>query len=155
VGPVVDDSLESNHIRSTIQTLLTQQLSDCSVETSPAHMLVLIPVLQGMNGYICGRLPSKEKEAILAYAEGALGDQARIMKCLVKIFLNGSQCEIHLGDVGHDFDSNGSSAVTTTESEPGTPTIDAHSTRPLTSSQVEDFLNWSCRVGDLIGLQVS
>jgi hypothetical protein len=45
--------------------------------TSPNHLRVLIPVLQGMNGEICGRLSFEEKDAILAYAEGALGDQAR------------------------------------------------------------------------------
>jgi uncharacterized protein (UPF0179 family) len=148
---------ESNHIRSVIKTLLAKQLSDCSGETSPNHLRVLIPVLQGMNGYICGRLSFEEKDAILAYAEGALGDQARIMKCLVKIFLSYSQSVSHNLSPNETLTSTTndcSSAITTSESEPSTLIPDVHLSRPLTCSQVEDFLTWSCNVGDLIGLQV-
>ena len=41
-----------------------------------------------MSGYTTGRLGGEECLAIQAYATGALGDQVRIMRCLVNIFLS-------------------------------------------------------------------
>jgi hypothetical protein len=84
-------SLESESIRIAIKDLIAKQLLICSTDNAPNHFKVLIPVLQGMSGYVCGRLPSEAKQAISAYAESALGDQVRIMRCLLTIFLNYAQ----------------------------------------------------------------
>ena len=157
-------SPEAESIRLTIKDLIAKQLTTCSANTAPNHAKVLIPVLQGMCGYICGRLPSEAKKAISAYSESALGDQVRIMRCLVTIFLSLAQGNEEI--TGNDGVNTPPSIVDIT-STADAPLDDItkeerqQQQQPnndnlhlVSCSRVEDFLYWASSIGDIIGLQV-
>lgn len=153
-------SPEAEIIRLTIKDLIAKQLTTCSANTAPNHAKVLIPVLQGMCGYICGRLPSEAKKAISAYSESALGDQVRIMRCLVSIFLS-------LAQGNQETDNDGVNTppsivdITSTSDAPLEDINKEQQHQPncenlhlVSCSRVEDFLYWASSIGDIIGLQV-
>ncbi len=156
---IVFKSPEINCIRNTIKESIAQQLSACSVSHAPNHMKILVPILQGMNGYVCCRIPDQEKEAIQAYGEGVFGDQVRIMRSLVQIFRTYAQksTATHLSkaQISNRQDSTKSSTTTIESMESQLfPELDYHQESFLvTSSQVEEFLKWALSVGDIIGLQ--
>lgn len=144
-------SPEAESIRLAIRSNIEKQLNDCSAIDAPSYRKVLIPVLQGMNGFVCGRLPSQDRAAILAYAESALGDQVRIMRCLVRIFLDYPQ-ETESPPMSSENLTSDDSAQNEIAST--TATIVSPRSKLVTSAQIENFLYWAYSVGDIIGLQV-
>jgi hypothetical protein len=158
-------SPESESIRLAIKDLVAKQLETCSADDAPNYSKVLIPVLQGMSGYVCGRLPSEAKKAISAYSEGALGDQVRIMRCLVTIFLSFTQKSTEGGndepppsvEIPSTSDPSLGDGFKNDIKRQGQPQQEIATNENLhlvSCSHVEDFLYWASSIGDIISLQV-
>lgn len=144
---------ECDTIRKTIKAELERQLQ-CATDGKP-HEGALIPVLHALNGYVCGRLSGQEKTAVCAYSTGALGDQVRIMRALLSIYLS------FLKDRDSQ-DSGGIRALVSTDISDANGLMDylhslsysdGESRHILTSLQVLEFLHWASSIGDIIGLQ--
>eukprot|EP00602_Paraphysomonas_sp_CaronLab_P003946 CAMPEP_0185018462 /NCGR_PEP_ID=MMETSP1103-20130426/1172_1 /TAXON_ID=36769 /ORGANISM="Paraphysomonas bandaiensis, Strain Caron Lab Isolate" /LENGTH=1414 /DNA_ID=CAMNT_0027548275 /DNA_START=447 /DNA_END=4691 /DNA_ORIENTATION=- len=164
---VVYISPEADGIRRQIRRVISGHLRTCLTEDAPDQNQVLVPVLSAMKGYVCGRLTGGEKEAIGAYSVGALGDQVRIMRCLVDVFIGYTRPKktaVELDTVAADLCdtkdselSGADAANITTEEEfrncPNEPSLPREAGMLLTSSQVEHFLCSSVEAGEMIGLQ--
>lgn len=148
-------SQEYDSIRKLINAELESQLEIAKTADSP-HQKALVPVLYSLNGFVYGRLPGQERAAVSAYSTGALGDQVRIMRSLLNIFLS------FIRDRDSQSDSVGvRSQVSTDITETNGLTDYLHSLSYsdgssrviLASPQVLQFLHWAARIGDIIGLQ--
>lgn len=145
-------SPESDTIRNAIKKSIREQLAKCSVVGASSNAVATTPVLQAMCGYACARCENGDAEAIEAYAEGALGDQVRIMRSLVNVFLSIHQSS----DSGNLFArSSEEKTAAADESLLGAGKDDDNSeSLMLTCGQVEKFLKHAVDFGDMMGLQV-
>jgi hypothetical protein len=152
-------------IRKLINAELEGQLESAKRAESSSPESVLVPVLYSLNGFVYGRLSGQERAAVSAYSTGALGDQVRIMRSLLNIFLS------FIRDRDRDRDSNQSggmrSQISTDIAELNGGLADylqslsfsdgsgngAASRVILSSPQVLEFLHWAASIGDIIGLQ--
>ena len=148
-------SQEYDSIRKLINAELESQLEGAKRAES-LHEKALVPVLYSLNGFVYGRLSGHERAAVSAYSTGALGDQVRIMRSLLNIFLS------FIRDRDSQSDSVGvRSQVSTDITETNGLTDYLHSLSYsdggsrviLTSPQVRQFLHWAASIGDIIGLQ--
>ena len=153
-------SPETDSIRKHIKIEIESQLIKSSEPSAEVYEKVLIPVLHALNGYVCGRISGQEKNAVSAYATGALGDQVRIMRCLLHIFLSfikdrdsqsqSSDSVVVRTQVSTDI-TDGGALVDYLHSLSDT---DSGSRLILNAQQVGEFLQWAAGIGDIIGLQV-
>jgi hypothetical protein len=153
-------SQEGDRIRKLVKIEIENQLSRADCAESP-HEKVLAPVLHALNGFVCGRLSGQERAAVGAYATGALGDQVRIMRSLLSIFLSfvrdreGSPIDSPSvrTQVSTDIsDTSGLVDYLHSLSYADAPASDSRTI--LSSHQVLEFLHWAANIGDIIGLQV-
>jgi hypothetical protein len=147
-------SQEGDRIRKLIKIEIEDQLSQA--DCAESHEKVLVPVLHALNGFVCGRLSGQERAAVSAYATGALGDQVRIMRSLLNIFLAFVKDR-------DSADSPGIRTQVSTDISDASELVDyfqslsygdSDSRLILTSLQVLEFLHWAANIGDIIGLQV-
>lgn len=144
---------ESETIRKNIKAELESQLERAM--TGAPHERALIPVLHALNGYVCGRLSGQERAAVCAYSTGALGDQVRIMRALLNIYL--SFLKDRESQDSEDIRALVSTDITDvnglTDYLQSLSYSDGESRHILTSQQVLEFLHWASGIGDIIGLQ--
>ena len=148
-------SPESDTIRNAVKGLIKEQLSLCEAEDAASNLTAMMPLLQAMCGYACARCEDGDAAAIEAYAEGALGDQVRIMRSLVNVFLWPVR------------QYSGNSSLFGRASEVSAPNADDFLEGPqdlatddnfsllLNCGQVKSFLTHAVDFGDMMGLQVS
>jgi hypothetical protein len=147
-------SPESDTIRNAIKSSIRDQLVKCRTPEAANNLIATTPVLQAMCGYACARCENGDAEALEAYAEGALGDQVRIMRSLVNVFLS-----THHSSESGDLFARTSEEKTAAADESllGAEKDDEiHGTSlVLTCAQVERFLKHAVDFGDMMGLQVN
>ena len=148
-------SPESDTIRNAVKGLIKEQLSRCNVEDAASNLTATIPLLQAMCGYACARCEDGDAAAIEAYAEGALGDQVRIMRSLVNVFLRPVRHRSeNCGLVGRTLEEKTVSGFDGHLDSQGVGADESLSLM-LNSEQVKSFLTHAVDFGDMMGLQVS
>lgn len=164
---IVNKSPEVDAIRLLIHDYLSKQIKVSSDNNALNHYKVLLPVLQGMNGYVCGRIIAKEREALQAYADGTFGDQVRIMRCLIDVFLKYKRLE---NNEASDFleskkSSSSGDSSTIEQSIFTSETLDSifsqfsnlekisQNYTLVSCSHIAEFLTWATNISDIIGLQ--
>ncbi len=151
-------SPETDCIRRLIKVEIENQLEKSSHSDAEMQEKVLIPVLHALSGYVCGRLAGQERDALNAYATGALGDQVRIMRALLHIFLSFIKDRDSCDDSVHRVRTQVSTDITDhgaiADYLQSLSYSDGEARFILNSQQVSEFLNWAATIGDIIGLQV-